>query len=199
MLPAMLENVLSLRSIQKWADAHANLPSAARWIAKADVASVRATSGSSASTLPLLEGFLFSGSTIDRDTIQAYVETEYRAHGDTPMTLRIGEANAALAVSQKARGVGSSAFISACNPYSHEIGEKVNADRHLQLARELRQRSLTFIQGIGQHPSNQWPGEPSFLVFGLSLDAAAALGSQFEQNALVWCGRDAVPDLVLLR
>ncbi len=52
---------------------------------------------------------------------------------------------------------------------------------------------------IGQHPSNSWAGEESFLVFGVSLEAAKALGRRFEQNAIVWSAADAVPQLILLR
>jgi len=63
----------------------------------------------------------------------------------------------------------------------------------------LRLRSLPFIERVGQHPSNRWAPEPSFLVLGLSLEAAKALGSRHEQNAIVWCGIDATPQLVLLR
>ena len=56
-----------------------------------------------------------------------------------------------------------------------------------------------FIDGIGCDPSGCWPGEASCLVLGLSIDIARALGTEFEQNAIVWCGADAVPELVLLR
>jgi hypothetical protein len=34
---------------------------------------------------------------------------------------------------------------------------------------------------------------------GLSLEAAKALGKKYDQNAVVWCGPDAIPELVLLR
>jgi len=40
------------------------------------------------------------------------------------------------------------------------------------LARELAQRGLAVELGVGQHPSGDWPGEPSFLVYGLALEAA---------------------------
>jgi hypothetical protein len=36
-------------------------------------------------------------------------------------------------------------------------------------------------------------------VLGLDLAAAHRLANDFEQNALVWVGADAVPKLVLLR
>jgi hypothetical protein len=55
------------------------------------------------------------------------------------------------------------------------------------------------IPGIGVHPTGEWRGEPSYLVPGLSREAAEELGRQFEQNALIWSGADAVPELLLLR
>lgn len=36
------------------------------------------------------------------------------------------------------------------------------------------------------------------LVLGLALEAAKSLGNAYEQNAVIWCGADAVPNLVLL-
>lgn len=33
----------------------------------------------------------------------------------------------------------------------------------------------------------------------MSLGAAKAIGTQFEQDAIVWVGPDAVPQLILLR
>ena len=142
---------------------------------------------------------MFSDSTIDRESIQAYLETEYCVQGDTPATLKIGIASGTLAALHKAHSVESSAFVTACNPFSQSFDDALNANRQAALAVELRARSLTFIDGIGQHPSNLWKGEPSFLVMGVSREAAKALGVRHEQNAIVWCGPDAVPQLVLLR
>ena len=42
-------------------------------------------------------------------------------------------------------------------------------------------------------------GEASYLIFGLTLEAAKMLGMRLEQNAIVWAGVDAVPQLILLR
>ena len=75
----------------------------------------------------------------------------------------------------------------------------MNDARQTVLARELQERDLTYIRGVGQHPTNGWTGEQSFLVLGLSRDDARMLGARHEQNAIVWCGPDAVPELVLLR
>ena len=140
-----------------------------------------------------------SKSIIDAVTVQAYQETEYRAHGDEPFTLIVGETCPPLAAAHKRHRVDCSAYITACNPFSKIVDDKVNAERHAALGRDLDQRSLTSIKGIGQHPSNRWPGEASYLIFGLTLEAAKTLGTRLEQNAIVWAGADAVPQLILLQ
>ncbi len=95
--------------------------------------------------------------------------------------------------------VDCAAFLTGWNPFSREVSEAENRDRQKALAAELTRRSLAFLEGIGQHPSNNWPGEESLLVLGLSLEAAKTLGERFEQNAIVWCGADGVPQLIVLR
>lgn len=142
---------------------------------------------------------MFSDSPIEHGTIQAYLETDYRTFGDDPLTLRIGVANPMLAALHKVHQIDCSGFITACNPFSQTFDEAANAERQAALARVLTLRSLTFIDGIGQHPSNQWPGEASFLVFGLKLEAAKTLGILLEQNAIIWSAADAVPQLIQLR
>lgn len=138
-------------------------------------------------------------SEIDAITLQAYEETEFRVFGSSPTVLTIGRQSPDLAQLHKSHAVACSVFITACNPFSAALDDAANAARQASLAEELRQRSLGFVDGIGQHLSNEWPGEPSFLVFGLTLEAAKALGRRLEQNAIVWSGPDAVPELVLLR
>lgn len=142
---------------------------------------------------------MFQDSAIHPSTIQAYLETEYRVYGEPGFTLRVGQANADLLSAHKRQRVDCSAFLTACNPFSLSVDEADNMAKQAALAKELSRRSLVFLQGVGQHPSNEWPGEASFLVFGLTLEAAKALGSRFEQNGFVWSGTDAVPRLILLR
>ncbi|WP_382225006.1 DUF3293 domain-containing protein [Hydrogenophaga atypica] len=95
--------------------------------------------------------------------------------------------------------VDCAAFLTGCNPFSRKLTEIENQERQKSLAEELTRRSLIFLEGIGQHPSNNWPGEESFLVLGLEHQAAKTLGQRFEQNAIVCCGADGVPQLALLR
>ncbi|CAG9239484.1 conserved hypothetical protein [Paraburkholderia caribensis] len=135
---------------------------------------------------------------IDPATIQAYRETHFRVQGDTLITLLVDQYNPSLAALHETAGVQSSAFVTAWNPYSKRCGDDDNVKRQEALSHELRQLGLKFVDGIGQHPTDRW-GEPSFLVLGISLEAAKALGERYEQNAIVWCGVDAVPELVLLR
>ena len=142
---------------------------------------------------------MFSDSIIDQRSIQAYLETNYHVHGATPLTLNISVANAALVGLHTSHSVESSAYVTACNPFSQAMDDSINEALQAVLARELQQHVLTYIEGIGHHPTNGWAGEHSFLVFGLSREDARTLGARHKQNAIVWCGPDAVPELVLLR
>ncbi|MDH6149335.1 MULTISPECIES: DUF3293 domain-containing protein [Paraburkholderia] len=140
-----------------------------------------------------------TASNIDSDTIKAYLETHYRVISDEPMTLLVGTPNPALEALHEATGVESSAFITAWNPYSQKCGDETNANRQKALAGELTALGLRFLPGVGLHPSGKWPGEPSFLVLGISFESAKELAERYEQNAIIWARADAVPELVLLR
>jgi hypothetical protein len=145
------------------------------------------------------EEFLFSKTDIDAATVQAYLDTEYRVQCDTPFALQIGTINDALLSIYKSYQVDCCAFLTACNPFSQIVSATDNSIRQCQLADELAIRGLTYLPGIGQHPSNNWPGEESFLVLNLNLQAAKKIGEQFGQNAIVWCGAAGLPELILLR
>ena len=145
------------------------------------------------------EGFLFSASIIDPHTVRAYTETEYRVHGEPGFTLRVGAPSADLLAAHARQGVDCSAYLTAWNPFSRKTDDATNAARQTELVDALSRLGLVCLPGLGRHPSNDWPGEDSVLALGLGLDAAKALGQRFEQNAIVWSGADAVPQLILLR
>jgi len=144
---------------------------------------------------------LLPDSLINAELLQAFRETRtrYEVHGTEPFTLRVGEYSAALAAAHRRFQVDCSAFITACNPLSKDVGAASNAQRHAELGQELSCRGLAHIEGIGQHPSNGWPSEASYLIPGLELEAARMLGESLGQNAIIWSGADAVPGLILLR
>ena len=138
-------------------------------------------------------------SRIDEVTLRAYRETDYRVEAERPFVLRVGAFSPELATLYRQHAVTASAFITACNPHSRTLEVAENAQRQGRLAAELDALGLCRIDGVGSHRTNGWPGEPSFLVLGLARDPACALGRRFEQNAIVGCGADAVPELILLR
>jgi len=142
---------------------------------------------------------LTPNSVIDASTVDAYRSTIYRVNGNPQFALIVDVASSALLTLHKSANVSSTAFITAYNPFSEVVSTPENLRLQGLLASELKSMNLQYHEGVGQHPSNQWAGEPSFLVLGIELDAAKRLGTQFKQNAILWCGSDAVPQLVLLR
>jgi len=96
-------------------------------------------------------------------------------------------------------GAGSAAFLTAYNPYSRKTNVNVNARAHKALRNDVEKLGVVFYEGTGEDPSGQWKVEPSFLVLGISLEKAKAIGMKHGQNAVVWIDSDAVPQLILLR
>jgi hypothetical protein len=70
---------------------------------------------------------------------------------------------------------------------------------HARFGAELAAAGYRVVEGAGEDPEGRWPAEPSYLVLGMALDAAQEVGRRYGQNAIVWAGADAVPELVLLR
>ena len=197
------QNAVQLTYFWKQIDTHANVPARAKWKPASVSFAYWNDEAGTTSGFPeqrtFQRTFLLFETTIDAGTVQAFWETEYRVHGHETFTLKVGEVCPALDAVHKRHRVDCSAYITACNPFSQILDDEANAERHAALGREINQRSLASIEGIGQHPSNQWPGEASHLIFGLTLEAAKTLGTRLEQNAIVWSGADAVPQLILLR
>ena len=140
-----------------------------------------------------------AGSKIDEDIITAYLETHYRVSAAPPFVMRVGEVCPELVALYKKMRVSCCAYITACNPHSQQEETSTNAELQAALAHQLQGRGLSYISGVGQHPSTQWPGEPSMLVPGPAQEAAKKLGQRFRQNAILWCGPDALARLILLR
>jgi hypothetical protein len=141
---------------------------------------------------------MFSGSSIDTATIQAYLKTDFHVHSEASFTLHVGEFCPELDALCQRHGISASAYVTAYNPRSIAADEDFNTGRQGLLLRELELRELRWMDSVGQHPSNYWPPEPSVLVLGIFLAAAKDLGRQFEQNAILWISPDAVPQLILL-
>lgn len=138
-------------------------------------------------------------SSLAAETVQAYRDTVFRVESAVRTQLRVGTHHLPLHTFFALYGTDSCAFVTAVNPRGQALGATENQRRHAELRSLLEQRRCTHFEGVGAHPSNGWPPEPGFLVFGLSLDEARDLGRRFDQDAIVWAGIDSRVRLVLLR
>lgn len=127
---------------------------------------------------------------------RAFEETHYIVHHQPPFTLRVGQHSPELDVLLQAAGVDCAAFITAWNPMSQALDIAENRKRQQSLTDELDARDLITLPGIGQHPSNGWPGEESVLVLGLPFEATRALAKTYGQLAFVWGGIQQPVELV---
>lgn len=141
---------------------------------------------------------------IHPDKVRAYLATKYRL-GHTPrdMVLTIGQHSPRLAAlfadSPNSKGDQSGAFITAYNPRGSIQPDAANDAAHAQLAKKIDELRLKAFEGSGSEEGTEWPAEKSFFALGMTLGAAKAIGTQFDQDATVWVGPDAVPQLILLR
>ena len=142
---------------------------------------------------------MFSETAINIELIQAYRDTDFGVAAPEPFILKIGHPNEPLAHLFKKHQCDSAAYVTAWNPYSVTTTHEQNTSNQTRLEDELKRRTLTYFPGVGTDSKGQFPGEPSFLVLSLSLAASEALGQAYAQNAVVWCGPDAMPQLILLR
>lgn len=136
---------------------------------------------------------------IPRELILAYEATDFRVLEPQEFTLRVGQRSAELQSLYDDLGVTCAGYLTAWNPFSKETSECENQNAQRQLLRKLSLEGFPALNALGIDPSGDWPGEESVFVPGISLDRAKVLGSDFGQNAIVWAGPDAVPQLVLLR
>jgi hypothetical protein len=104
-----------------------------------------------------------------------------------------------LAELYQSHGVTCGAFITAYNPRSTVQADDANHQAHAQLAVRLQGLGVEVIEGSGSEEGTAWPAERSYFALGLTLELAKSVGTQFEQDAIVWTGSDAIPQLILLR
>ena len=137
---------------------------------------------------------------IAADKIRAYRATHYRlGHTAQDIVLAPGLRSNRLFELFSANGVECGAFLTAYNPRGNQKSVTENEQAHALLAAALTERSLVSIEGSGSEPGSDWPAEKSYFAFGLSRDKAIGFGHKFDQDAIVWVGKHAVPELVLLR
>lgn len=139
-------------------------------------------------------------SAIAKDLIASYLCANYQiGTGPDSISLRIDQFSEPLAKLLISSGQPCAAIISAHNPYSRRLSNEQNLAAHESLRNFLSQHSYPTIESLNTDPAGLWPVKKSFFVLGLDLNTAQPLGQQFDQNAIVWIGSDAIPHLILLR
>ena len=137
---------------------------------------------------------------IHPDKLRAYEATDYRlGHTDQDIVLNIRKRSKRLATLFAVNGVNCGAFLTAYNPKGTIQSDSANAQGHAELASKLQELGVQTIEGSGSEEGTEWPAEKSYFALGLSLEHAKAIGNEFEQDAMVWVGANAVPQLILLR
>ena len=137
---------------------------------------------------------------IHPDKVRAYLATDYRlGHTDQDIVLTIGIHSERLAALFVGSAVTCGAFLTAYNPQGTVQSDAANAQGHAELASKLQGLGLQAIEGSGSEEGTEWPAEKSYFALGLALEPAKAIGTHFDQDAIVWVGPDAVPQLILLR
>ena len=141
----------------------------------------------------------YKGTELAASLVAAYRETLYEVESAQPMVLRVGERSEPLAQLMEAGGHTGAVYITACNPYSEPLGGAENGALQDGLREALAREGAVLLDGRGRHPGGGWEPEASFLAFGFQRDEAAELGRRWRQNAVLWIGPGAVPELLLLK
>ena len=136
---------------------------------------------------------------IPKELIAAYEGTDFRVLEPQSFTLRVGLHSPELQELYTDIGVSWAGYLTAWNPYSAQTSDEENKRSQEALLRKLSLEGFPALGALGVDPSGEWPGEDSVFVPGLSLERSKSLGAEFGQNAIVWAGDDAVPQLILLR
>ena len=134
---------------------------------------------------------------LTRELLEAYRNAEYVVFVEPRIVMRVGEPNAELDALLAREGAGIAAFITAANPRGEPRAQAENAVANAALQNLVGAAGYPHYLGEGRDARGTW-SEPSFLVIGIYRANAEALGSLFEQNAIVYCEAGRAPELVLL-
>jgi hypothetical protein len=139
-------------------------------------------------------------SCVSSELVDAYRAAEYRVErGAGSFCFHIQQHSPPLARLLADTGQASAFFITAYNPYSEPQDTAANRAAHARLQQRLRSLTQDLFDAVGVDVSGEWPAEPGYLAVGVPRETAHAVGNEFRQNAIVWIGPDALPELMLLR
>lgn len=128
---------------------------------------------------------------------RAYRRARYRlALPQGPLDFTIGTCSSGLRTLLDAAGVGTAAFLTACNPGSRPLDPATNRAAQAALLEDAARLGHATLPGVAVDPHGVWPDEESVLVLGIDAADATALAWRFGQNALVWINAGGLPELV---
>ena len=136
---------------------------------------------------------------IPESLLRAYKSTNFEVHADPDFILKIGEFSPELKNLFSKVNYSTGCFITAYNPKSVELPNAENKILQNALYKEFKRSEYHVVNGLGSDPTDQWEGEPSFFVMGISLPEAKIFGRKYRQNAIVWCDASCIPVLITLR
>ena len=141
-----------------------------------------------------------AASIVPSEKLIAYLATNYcLGYNPEEVVLNIGKHSTSLAELFTEHRVACGAFITAYNPEGTQQSDEANAQDHAALLQRVVELGHAFIEGSGSDATGVWPAERSVFAYGMDKASACMVGRQFRQDAIVWVGADAVPQLVLLR
>ncbi len=88
------------------------------------------------------------------------------------------------------------AFITAHNPFSKQLPDSVNSQRHRQLLDISQAYPCWEGEGVGSDASSK--PERSLLIVGINQQEAVKIAKRFEQNAIVYGRIHEAAELLLL-
>jgi hypothetical protein len=128
--------------------------------------------------------------------LSAYENTSFNVY-QPKISIRIGVINKELDNLLLANQCETYAFVTAYNPYSALKTYEENRELNEALYRDLIDHYQLFEgEGVGEDIS--WEPEKSFLVLGITLDDAKAIGVKYSQNAIVFGRIGEKPELLVL-
>lgn len=127
---------------------------------------------------------------------EATSNTSYWIDVDPPIVLRIGQTNAALDALLSTHKVTEWAFITGFNPSSETRPLEQNLALNVKLSQRIDTAGYAMLDGHDHSDCNGWPDEKSFLVLGITCEAAREIGREFGQVGIVCGRRGEAPELV---
>ena len=140
----------------------------------------------------IFSNYPFRASTME-ELINAYNETSFNVF-EPSISIKIGEGNPALNELLLKFNCKEWAYITAYNPYSELELDEYNEKKNNQLKGDLEKYIIFEGEAIGADPA--WKPERSFLVLGITKDAAIKLSKSYKQHVIVYGEVNAKPKLI---